>query len=128
MRPRGWRPRCAPVWRRSRAETLGVLVLLADLPEIEAADLGALTAAFLADPAAPVLRATSAAGVPGHPVILPRRLFHRVAQLRGDAGARELIGAEAAAGRLRLVPLPGARAVTDLDTPEDWARWRAGRA
>ncbi|PJE36025.1 nucleotidyltransferase family protein, partial [Pseudooceanicola lipolyticus] len=27
--------------------------------------------------------------------------------------------------RVQLVPLPGQRARADLDTPEDWAAWRA---
>ena len=107
------------------ATTQGVLILLADLPEIKTGDLSAMIAAFLADPSAPVLRATTEDGQPGHPVILPRRLFPRLARLTGDAGAGSLIAQEAAAGRLRLFPLPGRRAVTDLDTPEDWAAWRS---
>lgn len=102
-----------------------VLVLLADLPEITGADLRAMVAAWAAAPDAPVLRACAADGRPGHPVIFPARLFPALRGLTGDSGARDLLRAEAAA--VRLFPLPGARAVTDLDTPEAWAEWRARR-
>lgn len=104
------------------ADVAGVMVVLADMPEIDGGDLGALMAAFRADPAA-ILRAAAADGTPGHPVIFPRALFGDLAQVRGDTGARAVLGA----GRVpvRLHPLPGRRALTDLDTPEDWAAWRA---
>lgn len=103
----------------------GVMILLADLPEIEGADLRTLIDAFTADPAAPILRATSQDGQPGHPVIFPRELFETLAQVSGDTGAKTVMAAHR--DRLRDHPLPGRRAVTDLDTPEDWAAWRAKR-
>ncbi|MFC2967672.1 nucleotidyltransferase family protein [Acidimangrovimonas pyrenivorans] len=105
-------------------DSAGLLVLLADLPEIGTADLGALIAGFEEAPGT-VFRASAEDGAPGHPVLLPRRLFDQLARLHGDAGARDLLKAEQAAGRLQLLPLPGRRATTDLDTPEDWAAWRA---
>mgnify|MGYP006184317219 CR=1 FL=1 len=43
-----------------------------------------------------------------------------------DEGARSVLVRHRA--RLRLVPLPGHHATTDLDTPEDWAAWRAAQA
>ena len=43
--------------------------------------------------------------------------------LKGDEGAKSVIVRHRA--RLRLVPLPARHATTDLDTPEDWAAWRA---
>jgi CTP:molybdopterin cytidylyltransferase MocA len=42
--------------------------------------------------------------------------------LHGDEGARSVLAAQAS--RVRLCPLPLRHAVTDLDTPEDWAQWR----
>lgn len=101
----------------------GLMILLADLPELEAADLERLMAAWRADGARPILRACSDAGRPGHPVIFPADLFGELARLSGDTGPRPVIAAHGE--RLREVALPGARAVTDLDTPEDWAAWRA---
>ncbi|MDT8855622.1 NTP transferase domain-containing protein [Paracoccaceae bacterium Fryx2] len=99
-----------------------LLLLLADLPEIAAADLAMMLAAFRETPGS-ILRAGSAAGKPGHPVIFPAWARADLAALSGDAGARDLLARHA--GRTRLVALPGNAAVTDLDTPEDWAAWRA---
>jgi CTP:molybdopterin cytidylyltransferase MocA len=53
-------------------------------------------------------------GRAGHPVLLEAALFERVAQLRGDEGARSLL--EGAA--VRLVECGDAGADTDIDTPE----------
>jgi CTP:molybdopterin cytidylyltransferase MocA len=93
---------------------------LADMPDIEPGDFAALLAAADMHPHT-VVRASTPDGRPGHPVVFPRRLFAALQTLSGDAGAREVI---AAAGDVRLVPLVGDRATTDLDTPEDWAAWR----
>lgn len=98
----------------------GLMVLLADLPELCTDDLHAMIRAFAAAPDTP-LRATDASGLPGHPVILPQRLYPALAGLSGDRGAGVLLKRE----RLAEIALPGRRATTDLDTPEDWAAWRA---
>lgn len=104
----------------------GMMVLPADMPEITTQDIAALCAAFRAAPApAPILRAASCDGVPGHPVILPARFLEQVAALEGDAGARSVLRAHPET--IVLHRLEGARALTDLDTPEAWAAWRAGQ-
>lgn len=99
------------------------IIHLADLPDIGAEDLAALRDAARANPGR-ILRATAADGTPGHPVVFPLRLRPTLLRLTGDEGARAVLRGEAPLP----VPLPGRRAVTDLDTPEDWARWRAGGA
>jgi len=98
----------------------GLVVMLADMPEIDTAMLTTLIAAFAAEPAA-VHRAAAADGTPGNPVVIPARLFPALHGVTGDAGARQVVACEAA----RLCPLPGRAALTDLDTPEDWAEWRS---
>jgi molybdenum cofactor cytidylyltransferase len=95
-----------------------LMILPADMPEIDAADLARMIAAFRARPET-CHRATSANGQPGHPVILPRHLLPEIAALTGDSGARGVLAKHGA----QLVPLPANHALTDLDTPEDWARW-----
>jgi CTP:molybdopterin cytidylyltransferase MocA len=100
-----------------------LMILLPDLPDIELADLSAMIAAFDDAPLAQVLRATTENGAFGHPVILPARLIPALESLRGDEGARTVI----AGTQVRPFPLPGSRALTDLDTPEAWATWRAAR-
>ena len=99
-----------------------VLMLLADLPEIDAADLATMAAAQRAHPG-DILRATSALGQPGHPVVFPPWSRADLANLAGDEGARALLHSHRAA--IRTIALPGAHATTDLDTPQDWAEWRA---
>lgn len=102
----------------------GVMILPADMPDLTTADITAMLDAFDAAPSPrPILRATDAQGTPGHPVVFPRDMFGALSGLRGDAGARVVIAAHR--DRLRLLPLPGGHATTDLDTPADWARWRA---
>ncbi len=99
-----------------------LMLLLADLPEIDEADLRAVTAAQQAHPA-DILRATAEDGTPGHPVIFPPWARADLAHLTGDEGARTLLRTHA--GRIRPIALPDCHATTDLDTPEDWAEWRA---
>jgi CTP:molybdopterin cytidylyltransferase MocA len=107
--------------RAAMAQKAGaVLVLLADMPEIEAADLARFVAAFADDPDV-IWRGADQDGAPGHPVMIPARLLPAMTKLAGDAGARVLLRGE----RIGLLTLPGTRATTDLDSPEDWAEWRA---
>jgi molybdenum cofactor cytidylyltransferase len=103
----------------SAMEAQGLMILLADMPEIDLDDLKRMEAAFRRAPAA-VFRAEDAGGMPGHPVIFPARLFSRLARVTGDSGAREVM----AEARVSRVALPARHATTDLDTPEDWAKWR----
>ena len=101
---------------------VGLMILLADLPDLTTADIANTRAAFSRSPDR-VHRATSDDGTPGHPVIFPRRLFGRLAKVTGDNGARSVLKGE----HVEPVPLPGNHAISDLDTPEDWAAWRAAR-
>lgn len=100
------------------ADTAGAVVMLGDMPEVGAPAIDALIAAHRAGAA---IAQAESGGAPGHPVLFDRRYFPALAALSGDTGARELLRAEAA--RVVLVPTRGA--TTDLDTPEDWAAWRA---
>ena len=101
-----------------------VMLLLADLPEITAEDLRAVLQAAATAPQL-IHRGTAADGTPGHPVLFPPWARAEMAALQGDEGARGLLRRHA--DRVRPVPLPGRHATTDLDTPEDWAAFRALR-
>lgn len=94
-----------------------LMILLADLPEIEPDDLRRMMRAF---EGSNVLRACDESGTPGHPVLFPARLFSALLTVTGDTGARAVLAQE----RVVLLPLSGSRATTDLDTPEDWDAWR----
>jgi len=97
-----------------------LMIALPDMPDITVQDMRALITDQSRHPAQP-LRACDQALTPGHPTILPRALFPEMLALSGDTGARDLLRAHPP----RLHPLPGRRALADLDTPEDWAEWRA---
>lgn len=99
--------------------THAAMILPADMPDLTADDLQHMVRAYTGG----ILRATSAGGTPGHPVIFPAGLFADLQELSGDEGARSVIFANR--DMLHLLPLPDTHATTDLDTPEAWADWRA---
>ena len=103
---------------------MALILWLADLPEITTDDLRTLGSAAQAAPNA-IIRATTSAGKPGHPVVVPPNFRAELNRLTGDDGARDVLKRHAA--NTVFVPLAGTRALTDLDTPEDWSAWRAGR-
>ena len=103
-------------------DTSAVMILPADMPELTADDLRTMLAAQKDAPHA-ILRAVDCDAVQGHPVIFPADLFPALGTCHGDAGARDVLRAHS--NRIVTVPLPDRHATTDLDTPEDWAAWRA---
>lgn len=108
--------RRAALWAAGEA----LMVIPADMPELEAGDFRALASGF--DRQTP-LRASAEDGTPGHPVVFPGALLAEFADLRGDEGARTVLRRHPPA----LLALPGRRALVDLDSPEAWAAWRAER-
>jgi molybdenum cofactor cytidylyltransferase len=100
-------------------DVAGVLVLLGDMPLIGPRLADALIEAFLA-------REGALAAIPltegrrGNPVLLGRGLFEAALRLKGDEGARKLIGA---LNERELVEVEASDVgVTfDVDTPEDLA-------
>nr|WP_281243469.1 nucleotidyltransferase family protein [Rubrimonas cliftonensis] len=108
------------------AEADAVLLALADMPEIGPAHVDRLIAAFDPEEGRAICRAATASGAPGHPVLFGRRFFETLGRLEGDAGARAVLAEHA--DLVELVATPGEAAAVDLDTPEAWAAWRAGRA
>ena len=91
------------------------LVLLVDQPDVDAAALRRLLAAWRRRPTVPA--AARYAGRAGVPAILPRSLWRALRALDGDAGARALLRG---ARELTLVDMPEAE--LDVDTPGDLAR------
>ncbi|WP_127111899.1 nucleotidyltransferase family protein [Shimia sediminis] len=108
-----------------RPEVTALMVLPSDMPDLGVQDLNTMISAWRKAPPETILRGSSAKGQPGHPVIFPRSDFSELQALSGDQGARGLLRANA--DRVHLVPLPDHHALTDLDTPEDWATWRNAR-
>lgn len=98
----------------------GLMILPADMPDFTPEALDRLIAAFRGAPGQ-IWRGASAEGEPGHPAIFPRDLWPALAQVSGDEVGRSVL--QANRDRVRVLPLPGAMATRDLDTPEDWAAY-----
>jgi CTP:molybdopterin cytidylyltransferase MocA len=101
------------------------MVLPADLPELGTADLQAVLAARKAAPTALIWRGATSDAQPGHPILFDASLRPRFADLAGDTGGESIV--KSLRHQTHLVALPGQRARLDLDTPEDWAAWRASQ-
>lgn len=89
-----------------------VLVTLGDQPFVTPGAIAAI--ADQLDSPAPAVRAVYE-GRPGHPVLIKQELFGPVGELRGDAGARDLL---AAAG-VREIECSRLGSADDVDTAED---------
>ncbi len=101
--------------RAAPRDARAVLLSLVDQPDVGAAALRRLLAAWRRRPALPA--AALYAGRPGVPAVFPRAHWPALRAVRGDAGARAVLRASPA---LTLVAMP--EASFDVDTPEDLAR------
>lgn len=101
------------------------LLMLGDLPEITAENMQTVLDARAGQPDNVIWRGATEDGTPGHPILLSRPVYGALLQISGDGGGRTAL--KPFKDQTCLVPLPGTRARCDLDTPEDWAAWRAAR-
>ena len=92
-----------------------VIITLGDQPRVTSQVIAAVADEAVSAPAGVEAVRATYDGVPGHPVALSRAMLPGVAKLRGDVGARELLGSASVrtfeAGRL-CDPV-------DVDTPEE---------
>jgi molybdenum cofactor cytidylyltransferase len=98
------------------------IVQLGDMPGVNSLLLDRLMAAF-----SPVegrsICVPTAGGKRGNPVLWDRRFFAEMAKVSGDTGAKHLIGEHA--DLVCEVEMTGEAVITDIDTPEALAAWRA---
>ncbi len=100
----------------------GAIVCLGDMPQVTAALIDKLVAAF--DPERSALVVVPVIdGKRGNPVVWSRRFFPELAALEGDVGARHLIGRYPEA--VAEVPLSDTAALIDVDTPEALKKLKA---
>lgn len=104
-------------------DIVAVVIAPGDMPDLTEDDFLSIINGFRAMPQATLQQGTAADGTPGHPVLFPEDCFVALRQITGDHGARDILRANT--HRLRHVALPERHALTDLDTPEAWAAWRA---
>lgn len=103
------------------ADCQGVIIALADMPDVSANDFNALIDAFHPN-SRMICRAATQADLPGHPVLFDKSYFAQLAAQKGDKGGKDILKANAAA--VKLIKTTGDAALTDLDTPEDWRAYR----
>ena len=94
--------------------TDGVLLLTCDQPRLSAEHLSALLREFSSAPGA-VIAASAYEGVLGTPAVFPRGAFRQLFELRGDRGARVLLGKPPCP----VVGVPFPDGEIDIDTPAD---------
>jgi molybdenum cofactor cytidylyltransferase len=100
----------------------GALVLLGDMPRLEARHVDRLIAAFAAEGGHAIVVPVHQ-GRRGNPVLWPRAYFGALMQLEGDAGARRLLAEHPV--DVREVELGTDAIFIDVDTPEALAQLRS---
>ncbi len=93
----------------------GAIICLGDMPQVDAALIDRLIAAFDPEKGALAVMPTID-GKRGNPVLWSRRFFPDLMAIEGDVGARHLIGRYGEA--VVEVPVLGKAALIDVDTPE----------
>lgn len=102
---------------RANAYASGWLVALGDMPAVRVETIRAIAGALGVSDGIVV---PTFSGRRGHPVGFPARMHGALARLPGDAGARSVIQANAAA--VTELPVDDAGIFADVDTREDLAR------
>jgi molybdenum cofactor cytidylyltransferase len=100
----------------------GAIVCLGDMPQVDAALIDRLAAAFDPERGALIVMPT-VDGKRGNPVVWSRRFFHELATLEGDVGARHLITRYPEA--VAEVPVTDNAVLVDVDTPDALTRIKA---
>ncbi len=106
------------------ADADAVLVALADMPEVDAALVGRLAAAFDAEEGREIVR-PAVRGRPGHPVLFGRRFFEALTHLSGDEGARRIIAEHP--DRLVEIAVENDAPLLDLDDRRAFDAYLASR-
>lgn len=97
----------------------GILVCLADLPELKTHIIDKLIFEFLKSDKSQIV-APAHKGKFGHPIIFPPRLLESLTRQSGDTGAKHILKIEKDA--IIRVPIDSEAIFRDIDTPEDLVR------
>ncbi|MGH6988446.1 MAG: NTP transferase domain-containing protein [Stellaceae bacterium] len=102
----------------------GAVMLLGDMPRVAATEIDRLIAAFNPTEGRAIV-VPARKGKRGNPVLLGRQVFHELARVEGDRGAREVIAAHD--DLVAEIDVAGDGILTDIDTPQALAKLRAAR-
>jgi molybdenum cofactor cytidylyltransferase len=103
----------------------GAIVCLGDMPAVDAGVIDRLIKGFAPAEGKAVVVPT-VKGKRGNPVLWGRRFFEALSTIRGDVGARHLIGENIEL--VHEIEIAGDAVLTDVDTPEALARIRNGQS
>lgn len=103
----------------------GAIVCLGDMPAVDAGVIDRLIEGFAPAEGKAVVVPT-VKGKRGNPVLWGRRFFEALSTIRGDVGARHLIGENIEL--VHEIEIAGDAVLTDVDTPEALARIRNGQS
>lgn len=104
-------------------EVEAVLVLLGDQPSVAGSIIESLVEAFQRERKPITIPVYG--DLTGPPTLFRREVFPELLALTGDEGARSVVRPNPA--RVAKVPLPAGAMPLDIDTPEDYERYMAGR-
>jgi molybdenum cofactor cytidylyltransferase len=93
------------------AKMYGVIVMLADMPDLRSHHIRRLVEVFLKEDGKAIVRGSFGAK-PGHPVMFPRNLFDQLRMLDGETGEQNIV--RTAALPVRLCDI-GPAALCDVD-------------
>jgi len=102
----------------------GAVVLLGDMPRINAAEIDKLIAGFNPVEGRAIVVPTRK-GKRGNPVLLGKQLFLELARVEGDSGAREVIANHP--DLVAEMEMDGDGVLTDIDTPQALAKFKSPR-
>jgi len=107
------------------ADIDGAVVLLGDMPRIAAKEIDTLITHFNPVEGRAIVVPTRK-GKRGNPVLLGKQVFHELARVEGDSGAREVIAAHP--DLVAETEMDGDGILTDIDTPQALAKFKSTRA
>ena len=99
----------------------GAVICLGDMPNLSTPHIDALIAAYRPE-AGQAIVVPVHKGKRGNPVLWDKRFFEGISEVSGDVGARHLIGTYAEL--VTEVDFGDTAVLTDLDTPEQWSKFR----
>ena len=102
-------------------ETDAALICLGDMPRITPIEIEKLIAGFASNQSDLICVPTHK-GKRGNPVLIGRRFFTEIQDIRGDVGARALIGAYP--DLVREIEMDNDGVLLDIDTPEALAKFK----
>ncbi len=100
------------------SDSEAALFMVADQPFLNNEILDSIIEGFDSD-ADPRIVSLAYKGDPRNPVLIPRKFFHELSRLEGDAGAREIVRRNI--DEVRLINVEDARVFLDIDTQSDLA-------